>query len=150
MRVFKLPDLGEGLQEAEISAWRVAIDEAVELDQPLLEVETAKAIVEIPSPRAGKVRKLFGRPGDILHVGDPLVEFADGGDASADAGTVVGRVEAGSETSREAATAALRPTTLAVSLAFMRARRLNCVPGPERTLTGNGVAVRMMPPGCGA
>jgi pyruvate dehydrogenase E2 component (dihydrolipoamide acetyltransferase) len=114
MRVFKLPDLGEGLQEAEISAWRVAIDEEVKLDQPLLEVETAKAIVEIPSPRAGKIRKLFGTPGDILHVGDPLVEFADGSEASADAGTVVGRVEAGSETSREAATAALRPTTARV------------------------------------
>ena len=114
MRVFKLPDLGEGLQEAEISAWRVAIDEDVKLDQPLLEVETAKAIVEIPSPRAGKIRKLFGTPGDILQVGDPLVEFADGGDAGTDAGTVVGRVEAGNETSREAATAALRPTTARV------------------------------------
>jgi pyruvate dehydrogenase E2 component (dihydrolipoamide acetyltransferase) len=116
MRVFKLPDLGEGLHEAEISAWRVAVDEEVKPDQPLLEVETAKAIVEIPSPRAGTIRKLFGSPGDILHVGDPLVEFADGGDASAstDAGTVVGRVEAGNESAREAATAALRPTTARV------------------------------------
>jgi pyruvate dehydrogenase E2 component (dihydrolipoamide acetyltransferase) len=118
MRIFKLPDLGEGLQEAEISAWRVAVDEKVEVDQPLLEVETAKAIVEIPSPRAGKISKLFGTPGDILNVGDPLVEFADGGDAKVDAktdaGTVVGRVEAGNEVSRESASAALRPTTARV------------------------------------
>jgi len=114
MRVFKLPDLGEGLQEAEISAWRVAIEEEVKLDQPLLEVETAKAIVEIPSPRAGKIGKLFGAPGDILHVGDPLVEFADGSDAKADAGTVVGRVEAGNEIARESSTAALKPTTARV------------------------------------
>ena len=114
MRVFKLPDLGEGLQEAEISAWRVAIEEEVKLDQPLLEVETAKAIVEIPSPRAGKIGKLFGTPGDILQVGDPLVEFADGSDAKGDAGTVVGRVEAGNEIARESSTAALKPTTARV------------------------------------
>ena len=61
MRVFKLPDLGEGLQEAEISEWHVAVGDEVAIDQPLLAVETAKAIVEIPSPWAGKVRRLFGK-----------------------------------------------------------------------------------------
>jgi pyruvate dehydrogenase E2 component (dihydrolipoamide acetyltransferase) len=115
MTVFKLPDLGEGLQEAEISAWHVAPDDEVKVDQPLLAVETAKAIVEIPSPQAGKIKRLFGKPGDILQVGDPLIEFVGGDGAkdtassvSHDAGTVVGRVEKGSEVTREKATSAGR------------------------------------------
>ena len=58
MRVFKLPDLGEGLQEAEIVTWHVKAGDTVAADQPLLSVETAKAIVEIPSPYAGTVGKL--------------------------------------------------------------------------------------------
>ena len=112
MTVFKLPDLGEGLQEAEISAWHVAPDDEVAVDQPLLAVETAKAIVDIPSPRAGKIKRLFGKPGDILEVGAPLVEFVGAEDTGApkpaarDAGTVVGRVEKGDEIARERATPA--------------------------------------------
>lgn len=115
MSVFKLPDLGEGLQEAEISAWHVAPNDEVGVDQPLVSVETAKAIVEIPSPQAGKIARLFGTPGDILQVGAPLVEFAGGADAGdaeepagTDAGTVVGRVERGDEITRERATPAGR------------------------------------------
>jgi 2-oxoisovalerate dehydrogenase E2 component (dihydrolipoyl transacylase) len=104
MSVFKLPDLGEGLQEAEISEWHVKPNDDVAADQPLLSVETAKAIVEIPSPQAGRIRKLFAGPGDILQVGDPLVEFGGADDVErADAGTVVGRVEAGTEVTRERA-----------------------------------------------
>jgi pyruvate dehydrogenase E2 component (dihydrolipoamide acetyltransferase) len=123
MTVFKLPDLGEGLQEAEISAWHVAPNDEVGVDQPLLAVETAKAIVEIPSPQAGKIKRLFGEPGDILQVGAPLVEFvggADDGDAAgkaaavSDAGTVVGRVEKGNEVARERATPAGRAGAAAV------------------------------------
>jgi 2-oxoisovalerate dehydrogenase E2 component (dihydrolipoyl transacylase) len=122
MSVFKLPDLGEGLQEAEISAWHVAPNDDVAVDQPLLAVETAKAIVEIPSPRAGKIKRLFGEPGDILQVGAPLVEFVGGaedGDAAGkaaarDAGTVVGRVEKGNEIARERATPAGRAGAAAV------------------------------------
>jgi pyruvate dehydrogenase E2 component (dihydrolipoamide acetyltransferase) len=121
MKVFKLPDLGEGLQEAEIAEWHVAPDDEVAVDQPLLAVETAKAIVEIPSPRAGKIKRLFGKPGDILEVGAPLVEFAgDAEDTEAappaprDAGTVVGRVEKGEEVARERATPAGRAGAQAV------------------------------------
>jgi len=121
MSVFKLPDLGEGLQEAEISAWHVAPDDDVAVDQPLLAVETAKAIVEIPSPRAGKIKRLFGKPGDILQVGAPLVEFLGGAEdadagkpADRDAGTVVGHVEKGDEVARERATPAGRAGASAV------------------------------------
>lgn len=83
MKVFTLPDLGEGLQEAEIVSWHVGEDDEIDVDQPLLSVETEKAVVEIPSPRAGRIARLFVRPGDILQVGDPLVEFA-GDDAAAE------------------------------------------------------------------
>lgn len=72
-RVFSLPDLGEGLEEAEISAWLVAEGDEVELNQPLVEVETAKAVVEIPSPFAGVVVRIHAAAGATVGVGTPLV-----------------------------------------------------------------------------
>jgi 2-oxoisovalerate dehydrogenase E2 component (dihydrolipoyl transacylase) len=74
-RVFNLPDLGEGLEDAEIVDWKVAEGQQVELNQPLVEVNTAKAVVEIPSPVAGVVTALHGAPGDVVRVGAPLVTF---------------------------------------------------------------------------
>lgn len=74
-RVFALPDLGEGLEEAEVSAWLVAEGDEVALNQPLAEVETAKAVVEIPSPVAGRVVRLHAKAGATVKVGDPLVSF---------------------------------------------------------------------------
>ncbi|HSH43534.1 MAG TPA: biotin/lipoyl-containing protein, partial [Arenicellales bacterium] len=73
--VFKLPDLGEGLPDAEIVEWHVEEGERVEKDQALVAVETAKAIVEVPSPFAGTVTRRWGETGDVLQVGDPLAEF---------------------------------------------------------------------------
>lgn len=102
MKIFKLPDLGEGLQEAEIVAWHVRAGDTVAADQPLLSVETAKAIVEIPSPYAGQVSRLFAQAGDIVHLGAPLVGF-DGAGNDADAGTVVGAVKVGTQVMAEAA-----------------------------------------------
>ena len=55
MKIFKLPDLGEGLQEAEIVKWLVAVGDEVKADQPMVSVETAKALVDIPAPFAGKI-----------------------------------------------------------------------------------------------
>ncbi len=92
MKHFKLPDLGEGLQEAEIVEWHVKAGDSVRADQRLVSVETAKALVDIPAPYDGVVGKLFGAEGDILHVGEPLVGFEG---EEADAGTVVGRLEGG-------------------------------------------------------
>lgn len=74
-RVFNLPDLGEGLEDAEIVEWKVSEGDTVELNQPLIEVNTAKALVEIPSPVAGVVAKLHGSDGDVVAVGAPLVTF---------------------------------------------------------------------------
>lgn len=95
MRYFKLPDLGEGLQEAEIVEWHINAGDEVKEDQVILSVETAKAIVEVPSPKTGKVLNLFGEPGDQVHVGEPLLEYADAQDD--DSGTVVGKVATGSK-----------------------------------------------------
>ncbi|KZE25940.1 dihydrolipoamide acetyltransferase family protein [Crenobacter luteus] len=88
MKTFTLPDLGEGLAEAEIVAWQVGEGDKVVLDQPLLSVETAKAIVDVPAPFAGKVVKLYARVGDIVPLGGALVDIDDG--APDDTGTVVG------------------------------------------------------------
>ncbi|MDH1162023.1 2-oxo acid dehydrogenase subunit E2, partial [Pseudomonas otitidis] len=94
MNYFKLPDLGEGLQDAEIVEWHIKPGDRVHADQLVVSVETAKALVDIPAPRDGVVAKLFGQEGDILHVGEPLLAY-EGEDQ--DAGTVVGRLDGGGE-----------------------------------------------------
>src|SRR6266566_4313141 len=90
MRQFMLPDLGEGLEEAEIVTWHVNEGNHVVSDQPLVSVETDKAVVEVPSPRSGRIVRLFGAKGELVKVGAPLVEFAEG--AELDTGTVVGEL----------------------------------------------------------
>ncbi|MDY6949414.1 MAG: dihydrolipoamide acetyltransferase family protein [Pseudomonadota bacterium] len=72
---FNLPDLGEGLPEAEIVSWHVAEGQRVEADQPLLSVETAKAVVDVPSPYSGHIVRLHAKAGDTVQTGKPLVEF---------------------------------------------------------------------------
>jgi 2-oxoisovalerate dehydrogenase E2 component (dihydrolipoyl transacylase) len=72
-QIFALPDLGEGLTEAEIVEWRVAVGDTVEVDQIVVEVETAKAVVDVPCPYAGRVAALHGAPGQRRPVGQPLV-----------------------------------------------------------------------------
>jgi 2-oxoisovalerate dehydrogenase E2 component (dihydrolipoyl transacylase) len=74
-RVFNVPDLGEGLEDAEIVEWKVSEGDPVELNQPLVEVNTAKALVEIPSPFPGTILKLHGGDGDVVKVGEPLATF---------------------------------------------------------------------------
>ncbi|MCI0346408.1 MAG: E3 binding domain-containing protein, partial [Chloroflexi bacterium] len=81
VREFRLPDLGEGLEEAEIVSWLVKEGEEVELNQPLVEVETEKALVQIPSPYAGVIEKLHGDVGDRVKVGAALVSFKTAGGA---------------------------------------------------------------------
>ncbi|MHA7240094.1 dihydrolipoamide acetyltransferase family protein [Arthrobacter sp. TMS1-12-1] len=79
LQVFTLPDLGEGLTEAELVSWLVAEGDPVAVDQPIAEVETAKSVVEVPSPFAGTVAVLHGRPGEMLDVGAPFLSVrADG------------------------------------------------------------------------
>ncbi|MEH0846371.1 biotin/lipoyl-containing protein, partial [Micromonospora sp. CPCC 205711] len=75
-RVFLLPDLGEGLSEAEIVEWRVAVGDVVTVDQSVVEVETAKAVVDVPCPYAGRVVTLHGAAGEVRPVGQPLITIA--------------------------------------------------------------------------
>ena len=91
MKYFKLPDLGEGLHESEVVEWHIDAGASVSTGQVLVSVETDKAIVDIPSPCDGVIIKCFGLVGDIIHVGDPLLEFATG-DADQSV-SVVGRME---------------------------------------------------------
>jgi pyruvate dehydrogenase E2 component (dihydrolipoamide acetyltransferase) len=100
MRQFVLPDLGEGLGEAEIVAWHVNEGDHVVTDQPLLSVETDKAVVEIPAPQSGRIARMFGSTGDLVKVGAPLVEFAEG--TEQDTGTVVGELNQDEKPSRGA------------------------------------------------
>lgn len=75
VKQFALPDLGEGLTESELVAWKVAVGDTVHLNQIIAEVETAKALVELPAPYDGRVSKLFVEPGVTVAVGEPLVAF---------------------------------------------------------------------------
>ncbi|MGW6599217.1 dihydrolipoamide acetyltransferase family protein [Streptomyces sp. NPDC055036] len=81
---FKLPDLGEGLTEAEIVRWLVSVGDVVAIDQPVVEVETAKAMVEVPCPYGGVVTARFGEEGSELPVGAPLLTVAVGASEPAD------------------------------------------------------------------
>lgn len=89
MKTFKLPDLGEGLQEAGIVDWHVGAGEKIVADQPLVSVETAKAVVEVPSPWSGRVLALHAKSGDVVAIGAALVDI-DTEDELRDTGTVVG------------------------------------------------------------
>jgi len=89
MSTFKLPDLGEGLAEAEILEWHVKPGDHVTVDQPMVSVETAKAVVDVPVPVNGTVVALHGAVGDIIATGAPLIDF--------DSGTVVGTMPIGRE-----------------------------------------------------
>ena len=82
LRQFKLPDVGEGLTEGEILQWLVAVGDTVTVNQPLCEVETAKAAVELPSPFAGTVTELLFDAGTMVDVGTPIITIDVGGDAA--------------------------------------------------------------------
>ncbi|MET9536005.1 dihydrolipoamide acetyltransferase family protein [Streptomyces sp. NPDC006553] len=106
---FKLPDLGEGLTEAEIVRWLVGVGDVVAIDQPVVEVETAKAMVEVPCPYGGVVTARYGEEGTELPVGAPLLTVAVGGtgapeelaEAAPGAAPTVGETAAGSAVSSE-------------------------------------------------
>jgi pyruvate dehydrogenase E2 component (dihydrolipoamide acetyltransferase) len=73
LAVFNLPDVGEGLTEAEIVSWKVAAGDQVSVNQVICEIETAKSIVELPCPFAGTIEKLFAKEGDTVLVGTPII-----------------------------------------------------------------------------
>jgi 2-oxoisovalerate dehydrogenase E2 component (dihydrolipoyl transacylase) len=83
---FLLPDLGEGLSEAEVISWRVSPGDRVSVDQVIAEVETAKAVVEVPVPYAGVVATLHATPGSVISVGQPLITVTEDGGVGGDVG----------------------------------------------------------------
>jgi 2-oxoisovalerate dehydrogenase E2 component (dihydrolipoyl transacylase) len=109
--VFKLPDIGEGIAECEIATWRVVVGEVVKEDQPLVDMLTDKAAVEIPSPVAGIVRELRGKAGDKIAVGAVLmvIETTAGGTSAAPGSTPA---VAASQPAQAAAPAAVASTSL--------------------------------------
>ncbi|TMK03640.1 MAG: 2-oxo acid dehydrogenase subunit E2 [Alphaproteobacteria bacterium] len=141
MRQFLLPDLGEGLEEAEIVTWHVNEGDRVVVDQPLVSVETDKAVVEVPSPWSGQIARLFGGKGDLIKVGAPLVEFAEG--ERGDTGTVVGELGQEEKAPRAAEPPAPTPARTLQVLPAVRAlaRKLDVdlnlvqASGPSGTIT---------------
>ena len=91
MTIFTLPDLGEGLQEAEIVAWHVSEGDRVIADQPLLSVETDKAVVEVPAPFSGTVEKIIAAEAEVVAIGAPLIEINSG--KAKDKGAIVGELK---------------------------------------------------------
>src|SRR5579872_1930067 len=97
MKTFHLPDLGEGLPEGEIAQWHVKVGDQVKVDEPLVSIETAKAIVEVPSPYAGKILKLYGKEKEVIPTGAPLVDFEVGENQRSESSTVAGEIKVGNE-----------------------------------------------------
>jgi len=106
---FTLPDLGEGLVEATVLEWQVAVGDVVERNAPLVEVETTKSAVVIPSPQAGRIVELHAEEEQAVPVGDPLVTFAVEAADDAPRAGIVGRVPA--EEARPARRVRLKPPT---------------------------------------
>jgi 2-oxoisovalerate dehydrogenase E2 component (dihydrolipoyl transacylase) len=94
-QVFRLPDAGEGLAEAEILSWQVAVGDTVAVNQVIVEIETAKAAVELPSPYAGTVTELLVEPGVTVEVGTPIIAITDGADDPAPAASTSDPAQAG-------------------------------------------------------
>ncbi|WP_104177683.1 dihydrolipoamide acetyltransferase family protein [Cryobacterium sp. Y50] len=115
-REFLLPDLGEGLTEAEIVAWLVAPGDTIVIDQAVVEVESAKSIVELPSPYGGVVASLFGEPGQVIHAGQVLLTVVDTA-ADAAAGKAMGDAPAGSAASGGSARAPVGVPAAAATVA---------------------------------
>jgi 2-oxoisovalerate dehydrogenase E2 component (dihydrolipoyl transacylase) len=129
VRDFLLPDLGEGLEDAEVVAWKVAEGDRVELNQTLVEVNTAKALVEIPAPWEGVVERLHAAEGDVVKVGQPLVSI---------------QVEGAAEEPKPKRTAVLVGYGVDEEDEVARARRARRS-GPK-TPAGTGGAARATPP----
>lgn len=94
---FNLPDVGEGLTEAEVMSWKVAVGDVVEVNDVVVEIETAKSAVELPIPFAGEVRELLADEGDTLEVGSPLIRIAEAGSPDAPAAPEEDAVAAGQQ-----------------------------------------------------
>jgi len=139
MNIFNLPDLGEGLPDAEIHEWFVKVGDVVTTDQPLVSMETAKAVVDVPCPQSGTIAKLFGATGHVIKTGEPLVAFESTSAKPADKGTVVGNLEESTDISEDnfsiGTQANTRQRVKATPAVRMLAKKLNI---DLATLKGSG------------
>ncbi len=134
MTIFRLPDLGEGLQDAEIVAWHVSEGDHVVADQPLVAVETDKAVVEIPAPHSGTIAGLLAAEGDIVEIGAALVDIETG--KAQDTGAIVGQLD---ETAKPTPVEKTRPTARATGKATPAVRRFAKEKGVDlAAVTGTG------------
>ncbi|WP_090956387.1 dihydrolipoamide acetyltransferase family protein [Arthrobacter sp. ov118] len=163
IKEFRLPDLGEGLTESEIVAWKVAVGDTVTLNQIIAEVETAKAVVELPSPFAGVVAALHEQPGTVVEVGKPIVSFEiegdDGAGGSAPAAETAKRepnlvgygavLEASGRPARRARTfpsTAAAPAAAPVTAAPAAAAPVTAAPAPAVERAGSSVSEAVAKP----
>lgn len=110
---FLLPDVGEGLEEAEIVGWKVSVGQQIEVNQPIVEIESAKSLVELPSPFAGTVLELLAKEGEVVRVGTAIIriqrsmseQIADDKDGTGRTEFLVGSVSKGEEGRRQRRTA---------------------------------------------
>lgn len=127
MKIFHLPDLGEGLAEAEIREWYVKEGDVVKVDQPLVSMETAKAIVDVPSPYAGKIVKLHGKNNEIIKTGAAFISYEIEGETASkekDKGSVVGKLETSADKWDDSAVIIGAPKTRAPAIKAMPAARV--------------------------
>ena len=139
MYEFLLPDLGEGIHEGEILKWHVAVGDSIQEDEPLVDVETDKAAVTIPSPKSGRVTMLTGKPGDVVHTGQAICSIEVSGEPQ----------EAASETA-EIGTTAHVPVEAGVGAPPFSPLRhggpLPAAPPPRRHARELGVDLAQVPP----
>ncbi|GAA5345311.1 pyruvate dehydrogenase E2 component (dihydrolipoamide acetyltransferase) [Planifilum fimeticola] len=129
---FKLPDVGEGMAEAEVVRWLVRVGDRVELDQPVVEMQTDKAVVELPAPAAGRVTEIRWREGDTVPVGEVLLVIADESGEKGKEETEKGvRTEANQKASGAASSAST----------FTRRRRVPAAPSTRRLARELGVDI---------
>lgn len=127
---FLLPDLGEGLTEADIVRWLVAEGDEVAVDQPMVEVETAKALVEVPSPYAGTVLTLHGAEGETMEVGAPLITVGASGESAGDAPPPSSAADAGTAPAADGAVPG--------ALSYREEERAGVQPKPDKARGGDG------------
>jgi pyruvate dehydrogenase E2 component (dihydrolipoamide acetyltransferase) len=124
---FRLPDVGEGVHEAEVVRWLVSLGEEVEENQPVLEVQTDKAVVELPAPASGKITELKWKEGDIVRVGEVLYVIGGTGNT---------------EAKEEAKTVSVPPKTpVAASTSSKRKKRVLAAPSTRRLARELGVDI---------
>jgi pyruvate dehydrogenase E2 component (dihydrolipoamide acetyltransferase) len=142
MQEFKLPDLGEGMQEAQIVEWLVGPGDTLKLDQPIVRVETDKAIVEIPSPVAGRVSEIRVPQGQVAKLGEVLVIFDTG--SGADGGTTTAKT-AGTTTSTAATNGATAAPASSVQAPTQTRQRVLAAPAVRKLAFELGIDLAQVP-----